>query len=145
MLVEDLYRASGSCSCWLEVPVFSSATKPTKIYYIIFVGQAADENRLQQFRLPVADENRQYIFVGLCGRRKYIYFRRPNKPTKIYSYFRRQPTKIILFSSSLFRRPIFVGKPMKMAIFVGIRPIFVGFWPTKMSCFPVVSQCEDIS
>jgi hypothetical protein len=67
-----------------------------------------------------ADENMSLIFVGPLSRRKYgIIF-------------------VGLFSSSLFRRPIFVGEPTKTTIFVGIRPIFVGFWPTKMSCFPVV-------
>jgi hypothetical protein len=53
--------------------------------------------------------------------------------------FRRQQTKKRLFSSNLFRRPNFVGWPMKIAIFDGIGPIFVGFWPTKISYFPVVT------
>jgi hypothetical protein len=80
------------------------------------------------------------IFVGLLSRRKYTY------------YFRRGPTKKSLFSSSLFRRPIFVGWPMKIAIFVGWPmkiaifvgnwPIFVGFWVTKISCFRAVRELE---
>jgi hypothetical protein len=43
-----------------------------------------------------------------------------------------------LFSSILFRRPNFVGRPTKVAIFVGFGPIFVGFWPMKLNYFPVV-------
>jgi hypothetical protein len=78
-----------------------------------------------------ADENSDIFFVGRIGRRK-------------YDYFRRQPTKKGLFSSTLFRRPIFVGWPTKIAIFVGICPIFVGFWPTKISYFPVVQAAIDV-
>jgi hypothetical protein len=78
------------------------------------------------------------------------FFHRPSRPTKIqpyfrwpyttkiWLYFRRQPTKKRLFSSILFRQSNFVGWPTKIAIFDGIRLIFVGFWPTKIDYFPVV-------
>jgi hypothetical protein len=46
--------------------------------------------------------------------------------------------KIKLFSSTLFRRPNFVGRPMKIAIFDGFQAIFVCFWSTKLHYFPVV-------
>jgi hypothetical protein len=91
---------------------FRQPKKPTKIVTFIFVGCCGR----QKYNL---------IFVGFLGRRK-------------YTYFRRGPTKKSLFSSSLFCLPIFVGWPMKIAIFAGNWPIFVGFWPTKISCFPVV-------
>jgi hypothetical protein len=68
------------------------------------------------------------------------YFRRPFIGRRKYRYFRRLLTKKRLFSSTLFRQPNFVGGPTKIAIFVGIVPIFVGFWPTKISYFPVVSS-----
>jgi hypothetical protein len=98
----------------------------------IFVGQVADENTVHCRRkyLP--------IFVGYRGRRKYCVIFVGSHGRRKYVYFRRQPTKISLFSSTLFRRPIFVGGPTKIAIFIGIWPIFVGFWPTKIAYFPVV-------
>jgi hypothetical protein len=43
-----------------------------------------------------------------------------------------------------FRRPNFVGGPMKIAFFDGIWSIFVGFWPTKISYFPVVGQAANV-
>jgi hypothetical protein len=66
------------------------------------------------------------------------YFRRPFIGRRKYRYFRRLLTKKRLFSSTLFRQPNFVGGPTKIAIFVGIVPIFVGFWPTKIYYFLVV-------
>jgi hypothetical protein len=66
-----------------------------------------------------------HIFVGLSRRRKQF-------------YFHRLPTKIRLFSSILFRRPNFIDRPTKIAIFDGFRAIFDDFWPTKLRYFPVV-------
>jgi hypothetical protein len=61
---------------------------------------------------------------------------------KIRPYFRRLtwPTKIAVFSSAADEnKPIFVNfipGPTKIAIFVGIWPIFVSLWPT-IAYFPV--------
>jgi hypothetical protein len=92
--------------------------KPTKILDVFSSAIKVDENTLRIFVGHLGRRKREHIFVGCFGRRK-------------YRYFRRLPTKIILFSSTLFRRPIFVGGPTKIAI-------FVGFWPTKIAFFPVV-------
>jgi hypothetical protein len=48
--------------------------------------------------------------------------------------------KIHLFSSIFFRRPIFVGQPMKICVFDGFWANFVGFGPMKLSCFLVVAE-----
>jgi hypothetical protein len=37
-----------------------------------------------------------------------------------------------LFSSKLFSAAIFVGLPTKILYVRQFRPIFVGFWPTKI-------------
>jgi hypothetical protein len=54
----------------------------------------------------LANENIASIFVGFSGQRKYMYFHRLS-------------TKMRLFSSILFRRPIFVGRPTNIYIFDG--------------------------
>jgi hypothetical protein len=74
----------------------------------------------------LADENMVYIFIGCLGRRKEM-------------YFRWLPTKMRLFSSILFRRPIFVGLSTNIYIFDGFLAIFDGFWPSKLSYFLVVA------
>jgi hypothetical protein len=53
-------------------------------------------------------------------------------------YFRRLPRKIRSFSSILFRRPIFVGRPTNIYIFDGFLAFFDGFWPMKLSYFLVL-------
>jgi hypothetical protein len=111
-----------------EDPVFSSATWPTKIIHLFSSAIKADENS-------------DIFFVGHLGRRKYVHIFIARIGRRKYDYFRRQPTKKLLFSLTLFRRPIFIGWPTKIAIFVGICPIFVGFWPTKISCFSIVCTC----
>jgi hypothetical protein len=48
--------------------------------------------------------------------------------------------KIHVFSSILFRQPIFVGRPTNIYIFYGFLAIFDSFWPTKLSYFLVVTM-----
>jgi hypothetical protein len=85
---------------------------PTKIALLFSSATLADENVNVFSTAFLADKN-IVIFVG-CQRKR--------------SYFR-----------LLFRWPNFIGRPTKIAIFDGFWSIFIGFWPTKIHCFPVVN------
>jgi hypothetical protein len=131
-----------------------SASGPTKIGSRIFVGHQSRRKHYHYFRRPIgrrkyvhvfssaikADENTAIFFDGYLGRRKYVFvvFLADENSKKLY--FRRQPTKKRLFSSILFCRPNFVGRPAKIAIFNVFRPIFIDFLLTKIHYFPVVSM-----
>jgi hypothetical protein len=106
-----------------RIPVFSSATWPTKIL-----------DTLQYFRWLRADKNTTIIFVGLASQRKYLtYFRRPLEPTKIFPlfssatqacwpYFRQHISdeNVNIFSSAMLADEnsfIFIGNRRKSAYF----------------------------
>jgi hypothetical protein len=100
----------------------------------------------------VADENTGaypiFSSVSTTNENTYL-FHRPAQPTKILLLFSSaieadenicKPTKMRSFSSILFRRPIFVGRPTNIYIFDGFLAIFGDFWPTKISYFVVVGR-----